>query len=129
LRGRFLDLFEAGLPIVESVSLVPGSRRLLFDLHRPRPSGPSVLASACKVLGARTTPDGAFQFHAEGPDQIEAVVCVALPAAPKDVLLDPEVIPAGGWTWHDPTRTLRFRFPNSAAGHLLTIRTASQTAQ
>ena len=122
LRGDFLDLFDARLPIVESVSLAPGSRRLLFDLDRPRPPGPAVLASACKALGAETTPDGAFRFHAEGPDKIEAVVCVSLPAAPKEVLLDRQALQAGARTWDDRTKTLRFRFPNSAAGHWLTIR-------
>ena len=57
LRGRFVDLFEAGLPVLESVELAPGSRHLLFDLDRA-PSPPAVIASACKVLGADATPAG-----------------------------------------------------------------------
>ncbi|HZW33976.1 MAG TPA: hypothetical protein VFF52_24850 [Isosphaeraceae bacterium] len=122
LRGHFLDLFDARLPIVESVRLDPGSRRLLFDLDRPRPPGPAVLVSACKALGAETATDGAFRFFAEGPDKTEAVVCVALTAAPKDVLLDGQALPADARSWDDRTRTLRFRFPNAPAGHWLTIR-------
>src|SRR5262249_744908 len=39
LQGHFLDLFDAHLPILELVSLTPGSRRFLLDLDRPRPPG------------------------------------------------------------------------------------------
>ena len=89
LRGRFIDLFDARLPILESVTLAPGSRHLLLDLDRaPRMRAPAVLASACKTLGAETTPDGAFRFYAEGPDKIEAVVRLRSANEPKDVRLD-----------------------------------------
>ena len=121
LRGHFLDLFDARLPIIESVSLAPGSRHLLFDLDRPGVRVPAVLASACKTLGAGTTPDGTFRFYAEGPDKIEAVVCVRLLKAPKEVNIDEQSLSADARSWDDRTRTLRIRFPNSAAGHWLTI--------
>ena len=121
LRGHFVDLFQAGLPVLDSVSLTPGSRHLFFDLDRARPPGPAVLASACKTLGAEKTRDGAFRFYAEGPDQIEAVIRLALPAAPTQVSLDGKPLPSDARTWDGETKTLLIRFPNAAQGHWVTI--------
>jgi hypothetical protein len=122
LKGRFLDLFDSRLPVVESVVIVAGSRKLLFDLDRPRPPGPAVLASACKILGAETQPDGGFAFHAEGPDQVEAVVRVALPKQPLFVTLDGKPAPAHTWSWDEKTKTIVLRLDNSSRGHRVVIR-------
>jgi hypothetical protein len=122
LRGHFLDLFDARLPVVETVTLAPGARKLLLDLDRARPAGPAVLASACKILGAQTMPDGAFRFHAEGPERVEAVLRVALPGAPKGVDLDGQPLAAEAQVWDTPTRTLLLRFPNASQGHRVVIR-------
>jgi hypothetical protein len=119
VRGHFLDLFDAGLPVLESVALVPSSRHLLLDLDRARRPGPAVLASACKTLGAETTADGAFRFYAEGPARTEAAVRVALPEPPKEVLLDGQPIPADARAWDAGSRTLLLRFPNAPGGHWL----------
>jgi hypothetical protein len=122
LRGHFLDLFDAHLPVLESFSLAPGSRHFLLDLDRPRPPGPAVLASACKTLGAGKAPDGAFRFFAEGPDKIEAVVRVALTEAPRDVSLDGQPLPADARTWDAASKTLLVRFPNAPGGRWVLIR-------
>ena len=122
LRGRFVDLFDARLPILESVALTPGSRRLLLDLDRPRPPGPAVLASACKVLGSGSDADGAFRFHAEGPDRIEAAVRLALPADPKEVTVDGRPLPADARAWDAGSHTLLIRFPNAAGGRKVAVR-------
>jgi hypothetical protein len=124
LRGRMIDLFDARLPIVETVRLTPGSRRLLLDLDRAlaRTPAPAVLASACKVLGAERSADGSFSFHAEGPDRTEAVARLALTEEPREVLLDGQPLPAEARTWDAATRTLLLRFPNAAAGQRVTVR-------
>ena len=123
LQGPFLDLFDARLPVVKTVTLKPGSRRLLLDLARARARvpGPAVLASACKILGAERTPDGAFRFHAEGPAKTGAVVRVALPDAPTVVTLDGQVVAAEARAWDPGSRTLLLTFPNAAAGHRVLI--------
>jgi hypothetical protein len=122
LRGPFIDLFDARLPILEAVSLSPGSRHFLLDLDRARSSKPAVIASACKTLGAETTPDGAFRFYAEGPDKVEVVLRVALPSAPAEVHLDDKPLARDGWTWDVATRTLLLRFPNASGGRWVRIR-------
>ncbi|MHC5539772.1 hypothetical protein ACYOEI_16255, partial [Singulisphaera rosea] len=105
----------------EEVTLAPGSRRLLIDLDKVNATEPAVLASACKTLGAQKTPEGAFQFHAEGPANIEAVMRVALPEAPKEVTLDGRPLAADAREWDAKSRTLRLRFPNAPEGHQVSI--------
>jgi hypothetical protein len=121
LQGRFLNLFDADLPILETVALRPGSRYFLLDVDRRRASQPAILAAACKTLGAQIMPDGTFAFYAEGPAKVEAVVRIALPAEPKEVTIDGHPLPPGARTWHAGSSTLLIRFPNSAQGHRLTI--------
>ena len=122
VRGRFVDLFDARLPILESVALAPGSRRLLLDLDHARPAGPAVLASACKVLGAGVDAEGTFRFRAEGPDRIEAALRIALPAAPAEVTVDGQPLPADARAWDAGTRTLLLRFPHAAGGRGVVVR-------
>ncbi len=122
LRGRFIDLFDARLPILESVTLAPGSRHLLLDLDHAGATRPAVLASACQTLGAEAAPDGSFRFHAEGPENIEASGRVALPSAPSEVRLDDRPLARDAWSWDAASRTVWLRFPNAPAGHRVTIR-------
>jgi hypothetical protein len=122
LRGHFINLFDARLPILESVTLSPGSRHFLLDLDRARASKPAVLASACKALGAEMAADGSLRFYAEGPDQIEAVARVALLSAPTEVHLDDKPLARDAWAWDAATQTLWLRFPNAAAGRWVRIK-------
>ena len=94
LRGRFIDLFAPGLPIVTSVKLNPHSRVLLFDIEQAQKTFPRVLASACKVLGEAHAPGGGLSFVAVGPDQTEALIRVGLPGAPRRVTVNGEALPA-----------------------------------
>jgi len=121
LTGHFLDLFDARLPILNTVALTPGSRSLLLDLDRVR-QGTVLLAAACKTLGARRLPGGGFRFHSAGPDNTEAAVRLRLAAPPKSVTLDGQVLPPSAQTWDTATHTLLLRFPNAASGHWVTIR-------
>ena len=110
-----------GLPILESVTVAPGSRHLLLDLDRRQSTAPAVVASACKVLGAEEMPSGSFRFYAEGPERIEAVARLAIDSEPVEVSLDGKVLPATALMWDAHTKTLLLRFPNSASGHWLEV--------
>ena len=120
LKGRFLDLFDAALPTVDVVTLKPGGRRLLLDLDKIPGAGPLVLASACKVLGAKAEA-GAYSFHAEGPDGVDAVVCLRLASAPGSVKVDGQILPEAAHVWEASTSTLRVKFPNKSAGRRVEI--------
>jgi hypothetical protein len=121
LSGRFLNLFDPNLQVIESVAFTPGSRYFLLDLDRRKSSQPAILAAACKTLGAQVMPDGAFEFYAEGPSKVEAVVRVAMPFEPKEVTIDGHPLPGAVRAWHAGSSTLLLRFPNSAQGHRLSI--------
>jgi hypothetical protein len=122
LKGRFLDLFDATLPLVQTVTLKPGTRRFLLDLDRAPTQSGSVIASACKVLGMTTTPDGTLTFQTEGPDTIEAVICLRLDHSPASVNIDGRLLASGARSWDPATKTLRIRFPNKSAGRLVEIK-------
>lgn len=122
LTGRFVDLFDAALPILDAVTLTPGRRALLLDLDRVRAQNPVILAAACKTLGARRLPRGDFRFRAAGPDTTEAAVRLRLDGPPSAVTLDGAPLPPGAQTWDPATHTLLLRFPNAASGHWVTIR-------
>ena len=94
LRGRFIDLFAPGLPIVTSVKLNPHSRVLLFDIEQAQKTFPRVLASACKVLGETHAPGQGLSFVARGPDQTEALIRVGLSGAPRRVTVNGEPLAA-----------------------------------
>ncbi len=122
LRGRFLDLFDAALPTLESVSLAPGSRRFLLDLDRLEGTRQVVLASACKILGLEGTRSSDVSFHAEAPDGIEAIVCLRLNARPARVTLDGVALAESGIAWDEANHLLRLRFPNLSKGQRVQIR-------
>ena len=121
LRGRFIDLFAPGLPIVTSVKLNPHSRVLLFDIEQAQKTFPRVLASACKVLGEAHAPGGGLSFLALGPDQTEALIRVGLSGAPRRVTVNGEPLAADSQTWDEESRTLLVRFPNKAVGQRVVI--------
>ena len=122
LTGRFVNLFDADLPIVTSVTLTPGHRALLLDLDRIPGQNPIILAAACKTLGAETLTDGGFRFHAAGPDQTEAAVRLRLDAPPQSVTVSDKPLPPESQVWDAGSSTLLLRFPNSASGHWVTLR-------
>ncbi len=121
LAGHFVDLFEADLPLLSSVTLSPGRRVLLLDLDRVQ-AQTVILAAACKTRGAENLSGGGFRFHAAGPDGTGAAVRLRLPAPPQAVTVGDASLPASAQTWDAETNTLLLRFPNSASGQWITLR-------
>lgn len=83
LKGRYINLFDAGLPLVSSVTLSPGARYLLFDLDAIKESTPRVVAAACRIrdeqLNGKT-----LRFETEGIGSTLAVVRIASQERPSD---------------------------------------------
>ena len=124
LQGRFVDLFDADLPVLAEVALKPGSRRLLLDLDRVQREEPKVVAAACKVFDP-TSANGRFRFLAEGPARTEAVVRVATPNEPMSVTAEVkpgESTPTAPISqWDGASKTVLIRFPNAPDGRRVTI--------
>ena len=110
VHGRFVDLFDARLPVVDDPAFGPGSYRLLRRVPEA-PAAPEVLAASCRIRDQRTVGE-TFTFTARGPAGTQAVVRVSLPQAPASLAFSPplEVETA----WDDDTGTLLLIFDNAA---------------
>ena len=120
LDGPFVDLFDAALPILDSVTLEPGRRFLLLSLAHAG-EGRTLLAAACKTRGAEATPGGGFRVHAAGPEGTEAAVRLRLANAPQSVTVGGVPLPSAALEWDAATQTLLLRFPNAAAGQWVSV--------
>lgn len=121
LKGRFIDLFDAQLKVLDSVTLDPDRRSLLIDLDRVQTDKPRVIAAACKVTGEETTDDGGLSFVARGPKDTTASARVSLARRPGKVAVDGEALDDKAQTWDEASQTLLLRFDNSADGRLIEI--------
>ncbi|MDD2765803.1 MAG: hypothetical protein PHE83_17720 [Opitutaceae bacterium] len=110
LSGRFVDLFDAELPVRDHVDLAPGKRVLLFDLDAARGTPPHVVAAACRIRSERF--DGAaLTFTAEGIAETRGVVRVAVPRPPAKVLVAGK--PVEDAEYDAASATVRLVFPNT----------------
>ncbi len=110
LHGKFVDLFDADLPILTSATLTAGKRALLVDLNQVRSGSPSVVAAACRVTGEHS--DGrTLRFQAEGIGDTQAVVRILAPSPPQEIRVSGKPLDASQYDYSDGT--LRIRFANS----------------
>lgn len=118
LSGRFVNLFDPELRVIDSFTLNPGSRCFLLDLDRVKSPAPRVLASACKALPAKSGA-GTFSWTVEGVADTPAIVLIAADKAPKSVKLDgAELTPI---THSAKDGLLYVRFPNESRPRELTV--------
>ncbi len=117
LEGRFIDLFEADLPVRNGVELKPGEDCLLYDLNgagKPALTGePEILVSSSRIRDERREA-GRLVFVSESPAGMTVstrIRCSAPPrravaggSQPADVRFDPD------------TGTLLVRYPGDPEG-------------
>lgn len=117
LKGSFVNLFEAGLPVQTSVTVKPGSQTLLYDLAEAG-EGPELIAAASRIDSLDPAADG-FTFRARGPEGIESYVRIKCAEKPVSVLAHAAEDGAAveiDFTWDTATSTLLLRFMNQPAG-------------
>jgi len=109
LQGRFVNLFDPNLEIVESISIQPGERAWLLDLNRANIEAPAVLASSCRVESKTTSDDGTVaRFETSSPTGIEAVSLFKLNARPETLKING--VETQEFRWDEQTKTLFFKF-------------------
>jgi hypothetical protein len=118
LRGRFINLFDAELPLRERLTITPGSRFLLLDLQVSRSAGTQVLASAGKALVVQTTAES-LVLAVEGVPETAAVVLLSVPAPPKAVSLAGQ--PWKQFEYSSTDRLLRIWFTGQASPRELSV--------
>ncbi|SFI49336.1 hypothetical protein SAMN02799624_01032 [Paenibacillus sp. UNC496MF] len=119
LHGRFVDLFEADLPVLERVELRPGENCLLYDLAQDAAAGgePAILISSSRVRDERREP-GRYGFVSESPASMTVSARIRCAAAPARVTADG----ADAEFAHDPASgTLLVRHPGRPEGVAIAI--------
>lgn len=110
LHGRYLSLFDPDLAVLSTVTVSPGARMLLLDLNNTRSSDMRLVAAACRVRDEKS--DGkTLRFRADGVAGTNAIVGIAMPRAPAEVLVGGQ--PPDGSKFDFSGGMLRVRFPNS----------------
>ncbi|MPZ21291.1 MAG: hypothetical protein GEV06_25845 [Luteitalea sp.] len=125
LKGRYIDLFDATLPVIESVTLAPNKRALLFDLDAVTGDTPQVVAAACRVRNEQATPNS-IRFVADGIADTEGVVRILAPHSPSSVTIGGK--PAQRDSVDFSHGTARLRFPNSVDGVVVEARCVARRA-
>ena len=110
LRGRYLNLFDPELAVLNDVAVEAGTRRLLLDLNGVNSTDFRVLAAACRVRDENVE-GKTLRFRADGIGDTNGVIRVAAPSAPAEVLVGGRV--ADSTQYDYSMGTLRLRFPNS----------------
>ena len=118
LRGRYLNLFDPNLTLLESVTISPGVRMLLVDLDKFH-DGPKIVAAACRVREERVV-DNLLRFRTEGIADTNAVVGIATRAAPAEILIDDKPLAASQYDFAQ--QFLRVRFKNSVEPVAMEVR-------
>ena len=109
LEGKFIDLYDPLLPILDGATLPPGSRKLLYDLDK-RPHGAAILAEAGRSTISRS-PGRSLSYITKGPAGTVNRSRVSLPKKPLSVEAD-----GSSWTWDEDSRTLLLEFQNNPDG-------------
>ena len=116
--GRFVNLFDAELQVVNDVSIVPGSRWFLLDLDAAQTGKTHLLASACRsVLKEQTAHQ--ITFNVEGVGDTPAIALLESPKAPQSVTLDGKPVTQFDYSSHE--KLLWIHFLNDAAPHELSV--------
>jgi hypothetical protein len=110
LHGRFVDLFDENLPVLTTIVLAPGTRKLLVDLDSPGATTPRVVAAACAVRNLLSTPRQ-LTFTITGQADTNGVLRIQSRLTPKTVSMAGKQLPPGAWQIDGDT--LLLRFPNS----------------
>jgi hypothetical protein len=119
LEGRYVDLFDAKLPILTRVNLMPGKRALLFDLQTFKSSEPVVVAAACRV-DEEEFAGNILKFRTNGIASTNAVVVIASRRTPSRVIVAGK--PLDKSEYDVEAGSLRLRFVNTAEPVLVEVR-------
>ena len=118
LNGRFVNLFDSELRVLDQVTLASGSRQFLLDLDVAHSRKPHLLASACRAVPGTET-SGQLNFTVEGVAETPAVMLMETPKEPKAVTLAGKALTT--FEYSDKEHLLWIHFENTAAPRDLTV--------
>jgi hypothetical protein len=119
LKGLFLDLFEADLPVRRTVKLNPGEDSLLYDISFAKEGAdvPVILVSSSRIRDERLM-EARFSFVSESPSDMKVSTRISVSHEPLSVV-------AGGATaefHYDPeSETVLVQYPGVPGGIDVTL--------
>ncbi|SFE20687.1 hypothetical protein SAMN05216378_2715 [Paenibacillus catalpae] len=117
LRGKYVDLLDKDLPVLDQVSVAAGEQVLLYDLSRAD-EGVQLIAAASRIDDVEQGAGG-FTFTAYGPDGIQAAARFLCPCKPQTVSIGQEGdsirIPLE-FVWDEGSSTVLLSYANNPSG-------------
>jgi hypothetical protein len=103
LKGHFVELLDARLPLREEIELPPGEQTWLLDLDRVTAKPPVVLAAAGR-MESWTPQAQSVRFSCTSPQGTKFAARLLLPSAPKAITIGGK--PCDTYEWNEPTKTV-----------------------
>ena len=117
LQGRYVDLLEAGLPVKEQVTLLPGQQALLYDLDYAGCPGGGVIAASSRIEEYQEDAER-IRFTARGPRPLQAAARIRCAAAPASVTAGAYEL---RWEFDPASQTLLIRYEHGDGGIQITV--------
>ncbi|MFT3902524.1 MAG: hypothetical protein QM727_05095 [Niabella sp.] len=123
IKGPVIDLFDPGLPVLDSKEISPGTQSFLFDIATVKSERPKVLAAAARIYDEVMT-DDSYTFIAKSPSNTINAMRIRLPKPPKAVnaFRNTEVVDLYTNAWDAGTKTILLRLPNYSEGVSIKIK-------
>jgi hypothetical protein len=109
LDGRYVNLFDPSLEVVQNPTFQPGTRALLFDLDSPCDDKSRIIAAAGRVRDVRADDKG-LSCSVRGPLGAHCRLRVQCAAEPKRIAIEPTGELKS--SWDAPSRTTLIEFDN-----------------
>ena len=108
LKGLFVDIFNAELPVQENVTLRPGQRAWLMDVNKLEENKAEPVASAARFERWKEIDDG-LEFELTNPKDVVVATRIRLPKQPTKMMVGQEEF--ADYTWHEKSKTMFFKLP------------------
>ena len=118
LRGRFVNLFDPELRVLEELQIEPGNRYFLRDLDATHGPEPKVLASAGKALVTAQSANS-LSMVVEGVGHTPAVILLHAAKAPRAITLAGQAL--ASFEYSAKNKLLWIRFENDSAPRNLAV--------
>lgn len=118
LKGKFIDLFDPEIPVLNEKRVKPGEQAFLYNINSvQKPTVPQVLAAAARVYEEKVVKRG-YSFIAKSPLNTTNVMRVLLPEKANKI----EVMDVAGKSvatqssWDAASKTYFLKFENNPDG-------------
>jgi len=115
LKGRFIDLLDAKLPVKNEVTVDPGTQAWLIDLDKVTAPAPALLSAAGRVENWTQTEAG-VTYTITTPSEVNVVARLLLPAKPKSVKISGQPVVEPQYQWDEDSATLLIQHRSAIEG-------------